>query len=197
MDTQNHFFLSDSPFCVNNHLSVLNNVQKVLKWARNRHVLMVSTVHVNNSSAAHVGSFLAGGFSIDKPTCTLCRSRILLKAMDCTDLPSGLVEQYQQVILHKRAFDPFSEPRFDRLLTELNANNFVVIGAPTEGAVKATTLGLLARGERVAVVTDAIGSLNSRLAKKALRQMKAKGARLVNTAALLNLTRMARPAPCN
>jgi hypothetical protein len=158
---------------------------------------MISTVQVNNSSAAYINSFLSGGFSIQKPMCTLCRSRILLEAMDCTDLPRRLVEQYDQVILHKRSFDPFAEPRSDRLLTELQADEFIIIGAPTEGAVKATTLGLLARGKCVTVVMDATGPLSLRLAKRALRKMKAKGARLVNADMVTNLTRTVRAIRCN
>jgi nicotinamidase-related amidase len=117
--------------------------------------------------------------------------------VDCTDLPSGVVERYDQVIVHKRCHDPFAEPRADRLFTELEADEFIVVGAPTEGAVKATALGLLARGKRVTVVMDATGPLSLPLARRALRTMKAKGARLVETNALLNGLHMARAARSN
>ena len=53
VDTQNHFFVGDSPLRVNDHLSVLDNVEKVLTWARNEHIHMVSTVQVHNGSAVY------------------------------------------------------------------------------------------------------------------------------------------------
>jgi nicotinamidase-related amidase len=98
-----------------------------------------------------------------------------------TDLPADLLRQYRQVVLHKRCVDPFDEPRIERLLSEVRADNFVIIGASAEGSVKATALGLLQRGKKVSVVTDAVGLLHKREAKMAFRKMKAKGARLIET----------------
>lgn len=186
VDTQNHFFVGDSPMRVNDYLSVLDNVEKILTWARNEHIPMVSTVQVHSGSAVYGDSFPSGGFSMQKPARTLCRRRVQLEAGDCTDLPAKVVEKYDQVILQKRSFDPFAEPRCDRFLTEFKAEEFILVGVPTEGAVKATALGLLARGKRVIVVVDATGALSTRSARKALVQMKAKGARLVTTAMLID-----------
>ena len=197
VDTQNHFFLDDGPVCVRDHKYVLDNIEKVVNWARSKHIHLISTMQVSCGSALYASSFLSGGFSVQKPACTLSRRRIQLDAVDCTDLPSGVVERYDQVIVHKRCHDPFAEPRADRLFTELDADEFIVVGAPTEGAVKATTLGLLARGKRVTVVMDATGPLSLPLARRALRTMKAKGARLVETNALLNGLHMSRAARSN
>jgi nicotinamidase-related amidase len=197
VDTQNHFFLDDGPVCVRDHKYVLDNIEKVVNWARSKHIHLISTMQVSCGSAIYASSFLSGGFSVQKPECTLSRRRIQLDAVDRTDLPSGVVERYDQVIVHKRCHDPFAEPRADRLFTELEADEFIVVGAPTEGAVKATTLGLLARGKRVTVVMDATGPLSLPLARRALRTMKAKGARLVETNGLLNGLHMARAARSN
>jgi len=185
VDTQNHFFRNDSLLCVNDHRSVLDRIQRVFTWARSQPVPIISTVQVNNSGAVYTRSFLLDGFSIQKPACTLCRRRILLEAADCTDLPRRVMEHFDQVILEKRCFDPFAEPRCDRLFTELAADDFVLIGAPIEGAVKATALGLLARGKHVTVVVDATGSFSLLRARRALQQLHAKGARLARTGVLL------------
>jgi len=96
-------------------------------------------------------------------------------------LSRDILRRYRQVVLHKRCFDPFDEPRIDRLLSELRAKEFVLIGASAEGAVAAMALGLLLRGKRVTVVTDAVGTHDKRESKLAFRKMKAKGARLVET----------------
>lgn len=185
VDTQNHFFRNDSLLCVNDHRAVLGRIRKVFTWARNDHVHIISTVQVSHGGAVYTRSFLLDGFSLQKPACTLCHRRILLEAADCTDLPRRVVEHYDQVILQKRCFDPFAEPRCDRLFTELPADEFILIGAPTEGAVKATALGLLARGKRVTVVADATGSFSLLRARRALQQLHAKGARLTRTGVLL------------
>ncbi len=184
VDTQSHFFRSDSLLYINDHRSVLDRIRKVFTWARNDHVHIISTVQVSNGGAVYTRSFLFDGFSVHKPAGTLCHRRILLEAKDCTDLPRRMVEHYDQVILQKRCFDPFAEPRCDRLFTEL-AGEFVLIGAPMEGAVKATALGLLARGKHVTVVVDATGSFSLLRARRALQQLHAKGARLARTDMLL------------
>jgi nicotinamidase-related amidase len=100
-----------------------------------------------------------------------------------------IFQQYDQVILQKRCLNPFEEPRADRILTELEAKQFILIGALTEGAVKATALGLLARRKNVTVLVDAIVSRSKAAATIALRQIWAKGAKLTCTRALLERSR--------
>jgi nicotinamidase-related amidase len=185
VDTQNHFFRDDSPIHVRNHRRVLGNIERILAWAWANHIHTISTIHAAGRKAVWYASFLARGLTEQKPGGTLCPSSLDLAATDGTDLPWPLMEQYDQVIVHKRCCDPFDEPRAERLLTELEADTFVVVGTPTEGAVRVTALGLLARGKNVMVVADAIGSLSASFARRALQKMQIKGARLVDTEILL------------
>ncbi len=185
VDTQNHFFRDDSPIHVRNHRHVLGNIERILAWAWANHIHTISTIHAAGRKAVWYASFLARAFSEQKPGGTLCSHSLHLDAMDCTDLPWPLMEQCDQVIVYKRCCDPFAEPRADRLLTELEADAFVVVGTPTEGAVGMTAIGLLARGKNVLVVVDAIGSLSTSFARRALQKMQVKGARLVATETLL------------
>jgi hypothetical protein len=154
-------------------------------WARARHVHTVSTVQVSDSNTIYANAFTDGGFSLRKINCTLCRQRARFNAVDYADISQEVVDQYDQVIFHKRCHDPFAEPRVDRILTELEATEFILIGAPAQGAVQATALGLLVRGKNVTVVVDAVGSLNVSAARAALRRMKAKGAKLITTETLV------------
>lgn len=101
-----------------------------------------------------------------------------------TDLPTDILRRHRQIVFHKRCVDPFDEPRIERLLSEVRGDNFVLIGACVEGAVKATALGLLQRGRKVSIVVDAVGSVNKQEANLALRKMKAKGAKLIETKSL-------------
>ena len=185
IDTQRHFFLNDGPLCVRDCQCVRGNIRKVMAWAHARHMHTVSTVQVCDSNTLYANAYSEGGFSLKKINCTLCRRRASFNAVDYADVSGDVVDQYDQVILHKRCHDPFAEPRVDRILTDLEATEFILLGAPVQGAVQATALGLLTRGKNVTIVADAIGSLNVSAARTALRRMKAKGAKLLTTEALI------------
>jgi nicotinamidase-related amidase len=86
--------------------------------------------------------------------------------------------------------DPFDEPRIDRLLSEVCAAEFILIGVCAEGAVKAAALGLLQRDKKVSVVIDAVGYHDNREAKMAFRKMEAKGATLIDTRRLAGVSRL-------
>jgi hypothetical protein len=83
------------------------------------------------------------------------------------------------------------------LFSEVRADNFVLIGASAEGAVQATALGLLQRGKKVSVVVDAVGSLDKREAKLALRKMGAKGAKLIETKKLAGVSHLRQVGICD
>lgn len=174
VDTQRHFFQYRGVVCVKNHRGVLANIRRVVAWARLKNIPMISTVQLYDGMDGQ-----------EKIRYTLRNRHTSLDATDCTDLPMGILEQYDQVILHKRCFDPFKEPRADRILSEFEAEEFILIGAVTEGAVKATALGLLARRKNVTVLVDATGLYNRAAARVALQHIWAKGARLIDTRALL------------
>lgn len=195
VDTQKHFFLDNGPLCVRDHEVVLANIQRIMAWAHAMHVRVVSTVQVCTNNTIYCNSYTLGGLSVRKLNCTLCPKRIRFDAADCTDVPRGLLQRYDQVILQKRSFDPFDEPRADRVLTDLEADEFILVGTPIEGAVKATALGLLARGKKVAVAADATGALNNTAARRALRKIRTKGARCITTEALLGRRCLAAASP--
>jgi nicotinamidase-related amidase len=186
VDTQKHFFLDDSPISIHNHRSVLRNIRRVAAWARLKHINMISTLQIHPSNTIYDNSQAVRCLSLNKINCTLHDSRISYDAADCTDVPKELFEKYNQVILHKRTFDPFKEPRADRMFTDLDFDEFILIGALVEGAIKATALGLLARWKKVTVLLDATGSLNVSAGKLALRHMRAKGAKLTDTKKFLS-----------
>ena len=181
VDTQKHFFIDNGPISIQNHRSVLRNIRRVAAWAQMKHIHMISTLQIHPSNTIHDNSQAVLCLSPNKINGTLHDSRIGYDAADCTDVPRELFEKYNQVILCKRTFDPFEEPRADRMFTELEVDEFILIGALVEGAIKATALGLLARCKKVTVLVDATGSLNVSAGKLALRHMWAKGAKLIDT----------------
>ena len=183
IDTQKDFLLPTGCACVRNHEEVLANIRRVVSWARHEKVPVISTAEVypNNNGCSAISYCLDGTEGQKKVPCTLLRDRASFPADNKNALPADILLAYRQVILHKRCIDPFNEPRIERLFSEVQADKFILIGAGTEDAVRATALGLLHRGKKVRLVIDALGFHDQRKAKLALRAMKAKGAELVET----------------
>lgn len=178
IDTQKDMLTAAGACNVCNHKRLLANIRRIMAAARHNHIPTISTAQVYNPMHRNPGFCLAGTDGPKKVSYTLRGRCLRYPASDSTDLPLNLLGRYDQVIFYKRGEDPFEEPRLDRMLTELRADELYLIGATAEGAVKATAIGLLARGKKVTVLTDAVGTRNYNDAAKALRKMKAKGARL-------------------
>ncbi len=100
-------------------------------------------------------------------------------------LPEDL-RQCQQVVLEKQTLDVFDNPNTDRFLDRLGSLSsgdaeFVVFGVVTEYCVRCAAKGLLDRGRRVAIVNDAIQTLNPADGQRTLDELTARGARLIST----------------
>lgn len=183
IDTQKDFLLPTGRACVRNQAEVLANIRRVIAWARRENVSVISTAEVypNNNGCSEISYCLDGTDGQKKVPCTLLNDRVSFPADNKNALPADVLLAYRQVILHKRCIDPFDEPRIERLLSEVKADEFILIGAGTEDAVRATAMGLLHRGKKVRIIVDALGSHSTREAKFALRKMEAKGAKLIMT----------------
>jgi nicotinamidase-related amidase len=183
IDTQKDFLLPTGSACVRNQAEVLANIRRIMAWAKRENVPVISIVevHPNNNGCSEINYCIDGTDGQKKVCCTLLRQRVSFPADDKNALPADILLVYKQIVLHKRCIDPFDEPRIERLLSEVQADEFVLIGAGTEDAVGATAMGLLHRGKKVRIIVDALGSHNKREAKLALRKMQAKGAKFITT----------------
>ena len=90
----------------------------------------------------------------------------------------------------------FDNPNTDAFLSRLNPSGspafrldpeFIVFGVATECCVRCTVDGLVRRGRRVALVTDAIQSLDSTKGREILDELQSRGARLITTEEALAL----------
>ena len=199
INTQRDFLLAGGKVCIRNHRRVLAHIRRLMAWARSSNISIISTAEVYPDTNSELGA----GYCIDgtegqkKIRYTLLSDRISFPADGSTDFPRDVLRRYRQIILHKRSVDPFKEPRIDRLLSEVRANEFLLIGASTEGAVMEAALGLLQRGKRVTVVVDAVGSHNQKEARLAIRKMEAKGAKLIETKKLVGASHLKQVRACN
>lgn len=199
INTQRDFFLAGGKACIRNHRRVLAHIRRVMAWARSRGIPVISTCEIYpNSNNNCSNTFCTEGTEGQKKIrYTLLNNRISFAADGNTDLPRDMLRRYHQVILNKRCVDPFDEPRIDRLLSEIQAGEFILIGATTEGAVRAAALGLLQRGKRVSVVIDAVGAHDNKEAKMSLRKMEAKGAKLIETVKLAGVSHLRHVGICD
>ncbi|MCP4608881.1 MAG: cysteine hydrolase [Planctomycetes bacterium] len=183
IDTQRDFLLDRSDACIKNHRKISASIRSVMAWARRENIQIISIngLYCNNNGCNNIDYHLDSTDGQKKIRYTLLGNRASLPADDSDFMPVDLVQKHRQVILHRRCIDPFDEPKIERLLSEIQADEFILIGVGTEDAVKATALGLLQRGKSVRIVVDALGSHNVREAKLALRKMKTKGAKLLTT----------------
>jgi len=100
-------------------------------------------------------------------------------------LPRDLYK-YQQVLLEKQTLSIFESRHADALVEKLGSQpEFVVFGVVTEYCVSFAVKGLLERGRRVAVVTDAIETLRKDEGEKAVAEFVRLGARLTTTGEVL------------
>ena len=199
VSTQKDFFLAEGSACIRNHRRVLSNIRRVMAWARARNIRIISTCEVysnNNNGGSAINYCIDGTEGQKKIRYTLLSNRMSFAADGSTDLPIDVLRRYRQIILHKRCVDPFDEPRIERLLSEVRANEFVLIGASAEGAVEAMALGLLQRRKKVTVVVDAVGTHNKRRAALALRKVEAKGAKLVEAKSFAGKSHLRRVGIC-
>jgi nicotinamidase/pyrazinamidase len=93
-------------------------------------------------------------------------------------LPDDLT-RYQQILLEKQTLNIFESRHADELVKKLgNQAEFVVFGVVTEFCVGFAVKGLLERGRRVALVTDAIETLKKEEGEKAIAELVRLGVRL-------------------
>jgi len=96
-------------------------------------------------------------------------------------LPADL-EQFQQIVLEKQTLDIFESHHAEALLERLPRDaEFIVFGVVTEYCVRLAAKGLLERGRRVAVVSDAIETLNKEEARRTMKELAALGATTITT----------------
>jgi len=197
--TQKDFFLAEGKACVRNHRRVLANIRRMMAWARYFNIPVVSTceVYPTNGSTAKHNYCIDGTAGQKKIHYTTMAKRTNFPADGDTNLPGDVFKHHRQAIFHSRCENPFEEPRIERILSEVNADEFIVLGAQTQQAVQATVLGLLQRGKRVVVVADAVGSQDHKEEKLALRKMKAKGASLVKTKNIAGKSHLKQVRLCN
>jgi nicotinamidase-related amidase len=189
VDSQVDFLSPDGQRPVRN-LETVSNIQRVFHWARHCRLTVISSIdfHRITDPARDVPKHcLAGTAGVNKLSCTLLPRRVLVQTDDTINLPHDLLTRYRQVLFLKRGDDLTRNPKADRLLTEIQVSNFIIVGAGLEESIRILALSLLARRQNVWLVVDACGYWEAQAADLGVKQLAAKGARILTTDELVQI----------
>jgi len=190
VNTQRDFLYPDGAWTVANRQAVMANLRKLMRVVRARRIPVVSCMDMHRpcepsrSVPAHC---VDGTTGQEKVPFTLMPRRVFVQADNTFNLPPNLTSRYRQLIFAKRGTDVLNNPKAERLLSAMKCEMLYVCGVALEHSVRAGVLGLLTRNKPVTVITDACGYFDNEQADMALRQMDAKGARLIGTAEFVDL----------
>lgn len=204
VDTQADFMLPGGNLYVPGAERLIPNLNRLTNAAREDRVLIIGDVCVHAPDDPEFQKF-PPHCVIGTPGAEIIPETRADRVLFIPNRSSAIVPQdlsiYQQVILEKQTLDVFDNPNTQIVLervarfTDRGAEIFV-FGVVTEYCVRLAAKGLLERGRRVALVRDAIESLNAEEGAKTIEELKSLGARLVTTdqaLAALNLSK-SRPA---
>lgn len=163
----------------------LKHLMAYARWARVPTLSCVDVRRPGDVRGLPQSQCVLGTPGQQKLAFTLLPDRVLIDSDNCLCVSLEVLQQHQQAILSKEHRDPFTNPKLDRLLTELPIRRFVVFGVSIETSVRLLALGLLLRHRRVAVVYDACGWWNVEDGEMALRQLSAKDCELLTTRQLV------------
>jgi len=198
LNTQCDYLLPRGAAPVANRFAIIPNIQRLFAWARLWSVPVISSIDAHRSKESFKGvprHCIERTPGQRKLPFTLLPRRIMLDGDNTLDLPHNVLSRYRQIIFTQRSPDLLSNPKADRLLTEMNATHQIVFGVLSEKCVKATVLALLSRERRVVVVRDACGHWNDDESEFCLRQVEAKGARLATTDQITNFDPLTTAEP--
>jgi nicotinamidase/pyrazinamidase len=185
VDVQADFMLPGGKLYVPGAEKIIPNVKRLVDEARAGRVLLVSSGDAHGENDPEFAKFpphcLKG-----TPGAELLPEARAEKILRIPNEPSyGLPEKFnsgEQIHLEKQTLDVFNNVHTDELVERQGHDaEFVVFGVVTEFCVRCAAKGLLERGRKVSIVTDAIEQIDSAEGKRTLEELKALGARFIIT----------------
>jgi nicotinamidase/pyrazinamidase len=189
VDTQADFMLPGGRLYVPGAEKLLANLNRLTDAARRNRVFLVSDACLHTADDPEFQRFpphcvrgTPGAAIVPE---TLAENYFMIPNRPGAELPADL-SKVQQVILEKQTLDVFDNPNTEKVIERLKAftdpaAEFAVFGVVTEFCVRLAAKGLLERGRRVAMVSDAIEAIDPAAGHKTLDELKALGARMITT----------------
>ena len=190
LETQRDFFLLHGPCSVPESPVALHHILELFTWARRENIFVISTVLRNrpgqHSTTTDIPHCIEGTKGEIKARGTLLPNRINLGMHNDTDIPSDLLESYQQAIFEKRTNNIFTHAKLERLISEIPTATFIICGAGMVHIAAHAAIGLRSRGSGVILASDATTTVDIPAGKMAQLRMKAKGVVFARTSQIVS-----------
>ncbi len=189
VDAQEDFMAPGGKLYVPGAEKLLHNIRRLTDAARQGRVLLVSHGCIHTEDDPEFAQFPPHCIQ-QTPGAKLVPEALTEKYVTVPNeatakLPADF-EQFHQIVLEKQTLDIFESHHAETLLGRLPRDaEFVVFGVVTEFCVRLAAKGLLERGRRVAVVSDAIETLNKHEARRTMAELRALGATTITTSEAL------------
>jgi len=193
VDAQADFMVPGGKLYVPGAEKIIPNLQRLVNLARQRRTLLISSADAHNSDDPEFRDWpphcLKGTPGAELIPQGLASRQLIIPNQRDFSLPRDL-GTYDQIILEKNTLDVFDNPNTEALLARLTGTSvtpsgagpdFFVFGVVTEFCVRCAAAGLLRRGYRVVLVTDAIKSLDEKKGSEVLDELQSRGARLTSS----------------
>jgi nicotinamidase/pyrazinamidase len=184
IDTQIDFMLPAGALYVPGAEHLIPTLARIFEQARERGVPVISSVDAHSENdpefAVWPAHCVAGTLGQQKVPATLCKHRAVVPNRPGVDLPDGV----EQIIVEKQKLDIFSNPNFERLLDRSTDREYAVVGVATDYCVRCAVEGLLAKGRKVRVITDAIRAIDENAGQKLLSEWAERGAAVTTSDAM-------------
>jgi nicotinamidase-related amidase len=189
LNTQHDFCTPNGAYPVLNAAQLMPALRSVVAWAKWNGVPVISSLDSRRlweiAPGASHGHCLDGSRGQRKVGFTVFPRSIRVEVDNTLGVSLDLFHTCQQVIFRERADNLLANPKADRFFTQLPTAEYVLFGNALERSLKSLALGLMARGKRVTVISDACGYWDEAEADFALRQLLAKGAEVTDVESLL------------
>lgn len=195
VDVQADFMLPGGKLYVPGAEKLIPNIQRLVSSALDSGTLVISSgdAHTpNDPEFARFPTHCVAGTpgarilpeALSPRVCTISNDAARKLPPDVLSCP--------QILLEKQTLDVFDNPHTAEIVDLLGPDvEYVVFGVVTEFCVRCAAKGLLDRGRKVSVVTDAIETLNAEDSRRTLDELRSLGAHLITTQAALAML----PAP--
>jgi nicotinamidase/pyrazinamidase len=199
VDVQRDFVLPGGKLYVPGAEKLLPNIRRLTDAARRDEVFLVSSGDFHPPDDPEFQQFpphcLKGQPGSELVPEALADRVARVENTAVAQLPADL-KGYQQILLEKQTLDVFETRHADALVQHLGDQpEFVVFGVVTEYCVSCAAKGLLARKRRVAVVKDAIETLDPQAGAQTIAELQNLGACLVTTENILSRVRGGSKTP--
>ncbi|MFC1594033.1 cysteine hydrolase family protein [Candidatus Omnitrophota bacterium] len=184
IDTQFDFMKRKGNLYVSGAEKIIPRLKKLTRYAHTKNIPIFASVDAHAQRDPEFQQFpghcVSGSRGQKKIKETLLRKRFIVKRKKYSKrFLKQILHRYPQIIIEKNTFTVFSNPNTASLFRL--ADTVYVYGVATDYCVKACCEGLLKLKREVYLITDAIAAVSTRQGQSVLRQLKARGVKLMTT----------------